>query len=81
LDGSTKDFQQLKHAIKPYCMMFKEIDEGKKEAATNHNVSATKRKTPNKYENIAFFLGGAGVVNYFQIFAFCWVLEPNLCEQ
>jgi len=45
--GSTKDFQQLKHAIKPYCMKFREMKE-KQEAATNHNISAKKRRTVNK---------------------------------
>jgi len=41
-------FSTTQNAIKSYCMMFKETDEGKKEAVTNHNVSAKKRKTLNK---------------------------------
>jgi hypothetical protein len=47
MKGSTKDFRQPKHAIKPYCMMFKQMKE-KKEAAINHNVSAKKGKILNK---------------------------------
>jgi hypothetical protein len=54
-----------------------------KGAAINHNVSAKKRKILNKYENIAFGGWGVGVglINYFQIFASCCVLEPNVCVQ
>jgi hypothetical protein len=57
MDGSAKDFQQLKHAIKPYCMMFMEIKEKKKLLPI---TMFQHRKEKSKQIRKHCFFGGVG---------------------